>query len=93
VGKYKYVYGYEWTNFQFDLRKPTALIDSFYTTILQLHYRDQFKDYEKRFNDVHERNVLFEIGDSKQKGIPLIVIDLKGSLKLIKVKIQPVDVR
>ena len=89
----EYVYGFEWTRFQFDMRKNTILLDSLLTWLLRFYFLKEYIDIERRYKDVHERNVMFELRDFNQKGFPLVVIDVRGKLQFVKVGIQPIDVR
>ncbi len=88
----EFVYGYEWVRFQFDPRRKTWL-DSLLTAFLQAAYGTRFGQYQARYKDVHGRNVLFEISAFNRSGVPIILRDWSGKLKLAKVGLQPVDVR
>ena len=89
----EYVYGFEWTRFKFDMRKDTIILDSLLTLLLKFYFFKEFKDIEERYKDVHERNIMFELRDFSKKGFPMVTVDLRGKLKLVKVGIQPIDVR
>jgi hypothetical protein len=88
----EFVYGYEWGRFQFDPRKQGRL-DLMLTTWLQSVFASQFNHYRSRYKDVHDRNVMFEIRTSKEKGAFIAAKDWLGRLKFCKVGLQPIDVR
>jgi hypothetical protein len=56
------------------------------------HVHTAFWGYNT-YQDVHERNILFEIGERGRYGAPAIVRDWKGRVRAVKVSLQPVDVR
>ncbi len=88
----EFVYGYEWDRFQFDPRNKSPL-DGLLTSMLQSMLLSQFNRYHERYQDVHGRNVLFEIRPPTQKGIPILCREWTGRLKLVKVGLQAIDVR
>jgi hypothetical protein len=53
----------------------------------------RYNEYHSHYKDVHERNVLFELRTLKEKGIPVLVRNWRGRLRLMKVGLQPIDVR
>ena len=88
----EFVHGHVWARFQFDPHKKTAL-DSLLTSMLQSVYRAQFLEYRSRYKDVHEWNVAFEIRSRQERGFPLLIRTETGRLALVKVGLQPIDVR
>jgi hypothetical protein len=88
----EFVYGYEWSRFQYDPRRFTAL-DGILTAYLKSFLAAQFNTYRARYEDVHDRNILFEIRPRHQSGVPVLIRDHAGHLKLVKVGLQPIDVR
>jgi len=88
----EFVHGYEWARFQFSPNKP-GMPDSFLTTWLQSLFAAQFNNYRSRYKDVHDRNIMFEIRESHQKGVPVFIKDWHNKVYLVKVGIQPIDVR
>jgi hypothetical protein len=88
----EFVHGYEWSHFQFDPRQP-GWWDGILTAYLRSMLISRFNEYRSRYQDVHERNVLFELRTLKEKGVPVLVRDWKGRLRLMKVGLQPIDVR
>jgi hypothetical protein len=88
----EFVYGYEWDRFQFDPRR-TQPLDALLTAYLQALLMSRFNEYSTRYKDVHGRNVMFEIREWSQPGIPVICKDWLGRLKIAKVGLQPIDVR
>lgn len=88
----EFVHGYEWSRFQFDPRQP-GWQDSILTTYLRSMLVSRFNGYRSLYKDVHERNVLFELRTLKDKGFLVPVRNWKGNLCLVKVGLQPVDVR
>lgn len=85
----EYVYGYEWSRFQYRYDRKSAL-DNILTSILQTFLRGQFNFYREHYKDVHDRNVMFEISD---KGIPVFYRDCDNKLRLGKVSLKAIDVR
>lgn len=88
----EFVHGYEWSRFQFDPRKQT-MIDNLLTTYLQSTLGWRFKEIQAHYKDVHERNVLFEIGEFNQPGIPIILRTWIGILRIARIRLQAIDVR
>ena len=88
----EFVYGYEWSRFQFDPRGP-GVLDAFLTAWLQTSLGSRFEDYRQHYKDVHERNVLFEIRERGQRGVLAIAKDWNRRVRVVKVGLQPVDVR
>lgn len=88
----EYVYGYEWARFQFDPRVH-SWIDLLLTSWLQMSLGAQFEDYRRHYKDVHERNVLFEIRERGQRGVFGFARDWKGQARVVRVGLQPIDVR
>jgi hypothetical protein len=88
----EFVYGYEWARFQFDPRKK-GWLDNPLTAFLQSMLMPQFNTYQAHYKDVHARNVLFEIRDWRQSGVPIIMKNWAGKVQTLKIGLQPVDVR
>lgn len=88
----EYVYGYEWARFRFNPCKP-GWIDVLLTSWLQTSLGLQFEGYRQHYRDVHERNVLFEIREHGQGGVPSVAKDWKGRTHIVRVGLQPIDVR
>lgn len=88
----EFAYGYEWAKFQFDPRAP-GWIDALLTSWLHACLGSQFEDYRRHYRDVHERNVLFEIREHSQPGAIAIAKDWNGRVRIVKVGLQPIDVR
>jgi hypothetical protein len=88
----EFVNGYEWARFQFDPGKR-GWLDALLTSWLQASLGAQFEDYRRHYKDVHERNVLFEIRERGQRGVFAIARDWKGRARVVKVGLQPIDVR
>jgi hypothetical protein len=88
----EFVYGYEWSRFQYDPRAP-GVIDVLLTSWLHAALGSRFEHFRGSYQDVHERNILFEIRERGQQGIPAIAKDWKGWVRVVKVGLQPVDVR
>lgn len=88
----EFVHGYEWSRFQFDPSHKTPL-DIVLTSFLQSIFDTQFRHYQSHYRDVHERNVLFEIRAPHQAGIPFLVNTWANHIAIVKIGLQPVDVR
>jgi hypothetical protein len=88
----EFVHGFEWGHFQFHPFRKTW-VDSFFTAWLQSVYNAKYQHYCSLYKDVHDRNVLFEIRAFHESGFPLIVRNQAGRLEMVKIGIQPVDVR
>lgn len=87
----EFVYGYEWGRFQLNPNKQ-VWVDHILTSWVQFFLSSRFNEFKKRYKDVHERNVMLEIRDSKP-GIPVITKDWTGRVRLVRAWIQPIDVR
>ena len=88
----EFVHGYEWERFQF-CPGQTKRLDWLLTAYLRAGLASNFNGYRSQYKDVHERNVLFEIRAMSERGLPAIVRDWLGKLKLVRVGLQPIDVR
>jgi hypothetical protein len=88
----EFVHGHVWAQFRFDPHKKT-FFDGLLTAVLQSLYQAQFQEYRSRYKDVHEWNVAFEIRPRHQSGFPLVIKTETGQLTLVKVSLQPIDVR
>jgi hypothetical protein len=88
----EFVHGYEWARFQFDPRKQ-SWVDSLLTGWLRSLLGQQFNMYRRHYKDVHDRNVMFELRAPGDRGVPVVVRDWNGKLRLVKVGLQPIDVR
>jgi hypothetical protein len=88
----EFVHGYEWGRFQFDPSKYTWL-DTILTGWLQSALGQQFNHYRVHYKDVHDRNVLFEIRDSRADGVWIIAKNWSGKLSPMKIGLQAIDVR
>ena len=88
----EFVDGYEWARFQWrpDRRGP---LDVVLTEWLRLFLSGRFDHYRRHYRDVHERYVLFEVRPWRGRGVPVPVRDPAGRLRLVRVGLQPVDVR
>jgi len=88
----EYVHGYEWARFQFSPERQ-GWLDGILTDWLRLIFAGQFNAYRAHYKDVHDRNVMFEIREANQKGFPVLAKDWSGRLGIVKVGIQPIDLR
>jgi hypothetical protein len=88
----EFVHGYEWARFQWRPDRRSRL-DPLLTAILQTVYDGAYRDYARRYDDVHERNVLFEVRGPRRRGVPMLIRDAGGRLRLARIGVQPVDVR
>ncbi|MBN1565375.1 MAG: hypothetical protein JXA10_16130 [Anaerolineae bacterium] len=88
----EFVYGYEWARFQFDPRR-SSWIDNILTLWLQTVFAAQFQRYHAHYQDVHDRNVMFELRHTSASGFPVLVRDCSGRFIVYRVGIQPIDVR
>ncbi len=88
----EYVHGYEWAHFQFSARKH-SWFDGLLTIYLQSIYGRQFNSLQSRYKDVHDRNIMFEIKPISGKGAPILIKDWLNKLHVVKIDIQPIDVR
>jgi hypothetical protein len=88
----EFIYGYEWSRFQFTPDKYTPL-DPLVTYILQSASMAKFKAYQHLYQDVHERNVMFEIRGHRERGFPMLVRDWHGRTIMANIGIRAIDVR
>jgi hypothetical protein len=88
----EYVHGYEWARFQFSPERHNWL-DGFLTDWLRFIFAGQFYAYRAHYKDVHDRNVMFEIREANQKGVPVLAKDWSGKPGIVRVGIQPIDIR
>jgi len=88
----EYVHGYEWARFQYSPNKQSAF-DTILTSWLRTFFTFQFNTYRSQYKDVHDRNIMFEIRGNTEKGVPITIKNWLGKTMLVKVGIQPIDVR
>ncbi len=88
----EYVYGYTWDHFQFDARGKSKL-DPIMTSILQGFFGAEVSQYRTHYKDVHDRNVMFEIRPTSERGWPIVYRDCTGKPGFGKVGIRAIDVR
>jgi hypothetical protein len=68
-------------------------VDIFLTSWFQLIFGSQINEYRAHYKDVHDRNVMFEIREPDANGVPALIKDWSGNLRIAKIGIQPIDVR
>ncbi|GAA2371250.1 hypothetical protein [Dactylosporangium salmoneum] len=88
----EFVDGHEWARFQWRADRRSRL-DVVLTAWLRLFLSGRFEHYQRHYRDVHERNVLFEIRSWRGRGVPVLARDQAGRIRLVRVALQPVDVR
>jgi hypothetical protein len=88
----EFVDGYEWARFQWRPDRRSWL-DRPLTAVLQGILGPRYDAYRARYRDVHERNVLFEIRPPRQSGVPALARDATGRLRLVRIGLQPIDLR
>jgi len=88
----EFVHGFEWARFQFNPGQ-TGRHDWPLTAYLRAGLAAKFNGYRSQYQDVHERNVLFEIRAMRERGLPAIVRGWSRKIKLVRVGLQPIDVR
>lgn len=88
----EFVDGYEWARFQWRSDRRSWL-DRPLTAFLQVVFGARYDAYQRRYRDVHERNVLFEVRTLSQPGVPGLVRDAAGRVRLVRIGLQPVDLR
>lgn len=88
----EFAYGYEWSRFRWRPDRR-GLLDHVITTVLRLLLSGKFRDYQLRYRDVHERNVLFEVRPWRSRGVPMLMRDAAGKLRLVRVRLAPIDLR
>jgi hypothetical protein len=88
----EFVDGYEWSRFQWRADRR-GWLDVALTAWLRLFLSGRFEHYRQRYGDVHDRNVLFEIRPWRERGVPVPARDPAGRIRLVRVVLQPVDVR
>ena len=87
-----FVDGYEWARFQWR-RDRRGWPDAPLTGYLRLRLGGRYEHYRRHYGDVHERNVLFEVRHRRERGIRVLARDRSGRIRLVRVGLQPVDVR
>lgn len=88
----EFVYGHPWDRFQVRMRGPHWL-DGIMTQWLQSWLRPQFQGYAARYKDVHGRNVLWELRPAWARGVPALMVNAAGQRQVVRVGLQPIDVR
>jgi hypothetical protein len=88
----EFVDGYEWARFQWRPDRRSWL-DRPWTAFLQVVFGGRYEAYRRRYRDVHERNVLFEIRTLRQSGVPGVARDAAGRVRLVRIGLQPIDLR
>jgi hypothetical protein len=84
--------GNEYARFQWrpDRRRG---VDHLLTAWLRTFLSGQYRRYGKRYRDVHERNVPFEPHPWYARGVPVLMRDASGRVRLARVRLAPVDLR
>jgi len=88
----EFAHGYEWARFQWRPDRQ-GWADHLLTAFLRMFLGGRFTGYTRRFRDVHERNVVFEVRDWRRRGVPVIARDASGRIRLARVRLRPIDVR
>ena len=88
----EFVHGYEWNRFQFKEQRPGPL-DPLLTVFLRSAFSRKFEYYAQHYKDVHYGNVMFELREFKEQGIPMFIRTLRGNHQLVKVGLRAIDVR
>ncbi len=68
-------------------------LDALLTGYLRLFLGGRYDRYRRQYSDVHERNVLFEVRPARARGVPVLARDLAGRVRLVRVGLQPIDLR
>lgn len=69
------------------------MLDHVITAVLRLLLSGQFRGYQQHYRDVHERNVLFEIKPWRSRGVPVLMRDATGKLRMVRIRLAPIDLR
>ncbi|HEX6686644.1 MAG TPA: hypothetical protein VF062_27980 [Candidatus Limnocylindrales bacterium] len=88
----EFAHGYEWARFQWR-HDRTGWADHLLTAWLRAFLGGRFAGYTRRFRDVHERNVVFEVRGWRRRGVPVLARDAAGRVRLVRVRLRPIDVR
>ncbi|MEU7819499.1 hypothetical protein [Catellatospora sp. NPDC049133] len=88
----QWVHGHEWARFPWRPDRRSRL-DGLLTGYLRLVLGGRYERYRRRYSDVHERNVMFEVRPARAGGVPVLVRDLSGRVRLVRVGLQPIDLR
>jgi hypothetical protein len=81
-----------WARFQWR-RDRRSWLDRPLTAVLRIVLGGRYEAYQRRYRDVHERNVLFEVRPLRGSGVPGLARDAAGRVRLVRVGLQPVDLR
>ncbi|WP_144121303.1 hypothetical protein [Catellatospora sichuanensis] len=88
----QWVHGHEWARFLWRPDRRSRL-DALLTAYLRLVLGARYDRYRRRYSDVHERNVMFEVRPARARGVPVLARDLSGRVRLVRVGLQPIDLR
>ncbi|MEU8073857.1 hypothetical protein AB0B31_00300 [Catellatospora citrea] len=88
----QWVHGHEWARFPWRPDRASRL-DALLTGYLRLFLGGRYDRYRRQYSDVHERNVLFEVRPARARGVPVLARDLAGRVRLVRVGLQPIDLR
>jgi hypothetical protein len=88
----QWAYGHEWARFRWRPDRPSPL-DGPLTAYLRLMLGGRYAAYQRRYRDVHERNVLFEVRPAAARGVPVLVRDGSGRVRVARVGLAPIDLR
>jgi hypothetical protein len=88
----EYAHGYEWGRFQWRPDRRTW-VDRPLTAILHVLLHSRYEAFRRRYSDVHERNVVLEIRPWPEPGLPMLARDWSGRIRLVKISLQPIDLR
>lgn len=88
-----YIRGYEWGKFQSSEAMLHKVYDSLLTFYLQDSFRSDYRTFETYYKDVHERNVMFEITNIKNKGIPIKIKNQNNQSEKVHIRLRGIDLR
>lgn len=89
----EFVYGYEWGRFSFNPKSHHKFIDLVLTSHLQSIFLNEYKNFEKYYKDVHDRNIMFEI-NTEFKNYPYIFLkNYNNKIQYSSISLRAIDVR
>ena len=86
----EFIYGCEWGHFYTDMRGSGGVI---FTHILHGLFHSEFSDFYERYNDVHDRNVMFEICPIGTGRVSAVIRETDGRKRRVSIRLRGIDLR
>lgn len=87
----EFIYGFEWGRFHKNMKKVES--GKWFTMWLWQVFHDEFLEFQERYKDVHDRNVMFEILPKGMGKCSASIFDINGKHQRISILLRGIDLR